>query len=127
MKSHPPSKLIYKNKIFSSPKELTEILNDHYINKIKKIRQSFNTSKIKPLDILKKLRPRVSNKLIIPPITIYKTKKIINKIKTSNATGWDDVTSRILKKVTNMLAPHITHLINSIIKTATYPLIYKIS
>ena len=26
-----------------------------------------------------------------------------------------------------MLAPHITHLINSILKTATYPLIYKIS
>ena len=98
VKSHPPSKLIYKNKIYSSPKELSEILNNHYINKIKTIRQSFDTSKIKPLDILQKLRPRVKNKLVIPPISILKTKKIINKINTSNATGWDDVTSRIIKK-----------------------------
>ena len=37
------------------------------------------------------------------------------------------MSSRILKKVTDLLAPHIAHLINSIIKTATYPLIYKIS
>ena len=30
-------------------------------------------------------------------------------------------------KLRGKLAPHITHVINSIIKTATYPLIYKIS
>ena len=34
VKSHPPSKLIYKDKIYSSPKDLSEILNNHYINKI---------------------------------------------------------------------------------------------
>ena len=42
-------------------------------------------------------------------------------------TGWDELSSRILKKVSDMLAPHIAHLINSILKTATYPLINKIS
>ena len=97
-KAHPPSKLLHKNKLISSPKAIADIQNQFYVKKIKEIRKSFSKSDISPIKILEKLRPRVKNKLHIPPITISKTIKIIKKLKMSNSTGWDNITSRILKK-----------------------------
>ena len=126
-KAHPPSKLLHKNKLISSPKAIADIQNQFYVKKIKEIRKSFSKSDISPIKILEKLRPRVKNKLHIPPITISKTIKIIKKLKMSNSTGWDNITSRILKKVSLLIAPHITHLINAIIASMIYPAIYKIS
>ena len=102
-------------------------MNDHYINKIKRIKSNFPKDSIKSIDILKKLKPKVKTQLIIPPITISKTKSLISKLSNSYATGWDNITNRILKKIPDTVAPFITHLFNSIIKKSLYPLVFKIS
>ena len=127
LKAHPPSKLIHKNKLVSSPQAIANIQNQFYIDKIAEIRNTFKKSDISPIKILEKLRPKVKNKMLIPPITIIKTLKIIKKLKNSNSTGWDNITSRCLKKVAHLIAPHITHLINAIIAKMIHPSIYKIS
>ena len=95
--------------------------------KSKQLGKIFRENSIKAIDILKKLKPRVKTQLIIPPITISKTKSLISKLSNSNARGWDNITNRILKKIPDTVAPFITHLFNSIIKKSLYPLVFKIS
>ena len=41
--------------------------------------------------------------------------------------GHDDITFKIIKKLADEIAPHLCHLINSILYTETFPDIYKIS
>ena len=48
-------------------------------------------------------------------------------MKSSNSTGHDMTSIKIFKKVNDRLSPHITHLLNSIINTSTFPNILKLS
>ena len=73
-------------------------MNDHYIETIIKIRNDFKPHNIKAIDILTKIRTKVDNNIIIPPITIDKTKKLIANLNNSNAKGWDNITNNIIKK-----------------------------
>ena len=47
-----------------------------------KIKDGFTHNMVDPMKILKKLRPRVENDLVIPPITIKETEKLFQKLKT---------------------------------------------
>ena len=111
----------------TSPKKLSEIANNFFINKINKIKSTFTKTQITPIQILSKLRPRVNEKLEIPPIKQSEMIKIIISLKNSNCTGHDDISNKIIKKLTQQIAPHLCHLINSIIITEIFPDIYKIS
>ena len=48
-------------------------------------------------------------------------------MKTSNSTGHNLASIKIYKMLAHRLGPHIQHLINTIIKTGTYPDILKLS
>ena len=48
-------------------------------------------------------------------------------MKTSNATGYDSASIKIYKMLAYRLDPYIQHLMNTIIMTATYPDIMKLS
>ena len=126
-KPHPPNRLIHDRKIVSSPQRIAEIQNIHYINKIAKIREKFQAHNVDPMDILQKLRPKNKNSFELPLISVSQTKKIIRGLSNSNSTGWDSITNTILKKINTLIAPHICHLINSTIRTKTFPLIFKLS
>ena len=52
--------------------------------------------------------------------------KLISKLKSTNSHGHDHVTNKILKQLKREIAPHLVHLINSIIRT-NIPTFYKIS
>ena len=66
------------------------------------------------------------NSLKIPPITLEKTRKIISQLQSTNSTGFDPISNKILKKINHTISPHITHLINSILRSSTYSNIFKI-
>ena len=91
------------------------------------IRRLFTESIVTPLEILRALIPRVEEDFSIEPITIKQTIKIIDSLKNSNSTGHDDINNRLLKKCKYRIAPHLTHLINTILSTKKFPRIFKIS
>ena len=51
----------------------------------------------------------------------------LQNCKGSNSTGYDDINSKFLQKCKKKIAPHITHLINTIILTQNFPKILKVS
>ena len=79
-KQQVPSAIIHNNLKITSPKKIAEIANNFFVDKIEKIKQNFTYSSVKPIDILKILKPRTENKLVIPNITLKETIKLINKL-----------------------------------------------
>ena len=126
-KQCPPNKIIHNNRFVTSPKKIAEACNAFFKDKVENIRKHLPTSKIDPIFFLNQVFQKNENKFTIPYITIEKTKKIINNLNSSNSTGHDNLSSKTLKKIKNQIAPHITHLINAIIRTSVYPDIYKLS
>lgn len=69
------------------------------------------------IDVLKMIIPRPKAKFTLPYITITQTKRLIQGMKTSNSLGHDLALKKIYEMLTDRLAPHIQHLINTIIRT----------
>ena len=80
-----------------------------------------------PMGILKFLIPRSQTTFKLPPITLKETVLILKNLKNTNSTGYDFISNKILKKIKLEIAPHICHLINSIINTTIMPEILKLS
>ena len=53
--SSSPTKLFHNGKLETSPKELTKIMNNYYIDKIKKIRNDLPPANADPLSKLKEM------------------------------------------------------------------------
>ena len=127
LKQQVPSSIVYNKSKVTSPKTLASIAVNYFCEKVNLIKASFVPTVTDPLKILSKLVPRVQNDLIIPYITVKDTQKLISSLKNSNCTGYDDISFKILKKINHRVAPHICHLINSILFTKIFPDIFKLS
>ena len=79
------------------------------------------------MEIVKVLCPRVEENFNIPLITISQTIDLISKCKNSNSTGHNGINNKFLEKFKIKIAPHITHLINTILRTKNFPKIFKVS
>ena len=66
VKQQVPSNIIHDKKKITSPKKIASIAVNYFCEKINLIKASFVKSNVDPLEILKKLRPRVENDLVIP-------------------------------------------------------------
>ena len=122
-----PTKLVHNGKVITKPIDMANIANDYFTNKIHKIRDNFKNENRDPLDILKALIPRGKNELVIPLITMVQTKKLLKSFKASGSTGFDDLSSRTLKRCGDAIAPHLCHMINCIIRHSTFPSCFKIT
>merc|ERR1711954_24930 len=65
--------------------------------------------------------------LVLKPVTISETKKILKNIKNSNARGNCELTNRIVKAIPEYMAVAIIHLANRIFTTGVYPTSLKIT
>merc|ERR1711954_238279 len=71
--------------------------------------------------------PRVENEIEFAPVTISEIKKIIRKMKNSNARGNNELTNKIIKTIPQYMAAAITHLANGIYASGVYPSALKIT
>ena len=122
-----PSYINLNGYIFQSPKMISNIMNDFYVNKIKDIRSGFIKPSIDPISILENISPPTGNTFKMPLITPSETEKIILGQKNTSSTGYDAISNKIIRKIAPEMAPIIAHLINSIIRTGIFPECLKVS
>ena len=127
-KQVPPRNINHNGKFITSIKDICDIANQFYIDKIKKIRDNFTiNNKINPINILSSLIKRNPNQIYIKYATNEQILKIISKAKNKNSVGPDIVSMKVVKKLSPFIVPHITHLVNAIIRTEVYPSNLKLS
>merc|ERR1712240_162034 len=121
-----PRNIIHNDSIITNIREICNMANDYYISSIKKLRDNISQTNVTPIDILKKIyqRPKVTLEIQIP--TTQDITKIIKKAKSKNSVGHDNISMKMIKKTTKVMAPLITHLIKQIIIEKKFPEIFKI-
>ena len=93
-----------------------------------KIRDNFSlNNEINPINILSSLIKRNDNQIYIKYATNEQILKIISKAKNKNSVGPDIISMKVVKKLSPMIVPHITHLVNAIIRTEVYASNLKLS
>ena len=122
-----PSYINLNGYVFQSPKLISNMMNDFYVNKIKDIRSEFTKPPVDPISILESITPPPKNTFKLPLITPAEAEKLIMTQKNSSSTGYDAISNKILRKIGPEMAPIISHLINCIIRTGIFPECLKVS
>ena len=121
-----PRSIIHKETIITNLKEICNLANNYYINSIRKLRENIPKITVTPIDIIKKIYPRSKVTLEIPIPTTKAITDIIKKAKSKNSVGHDNISMKMLKKTTKIMAPLITHLTKQIILEQNFPEIFKL-
>ena len=101
----------------NKPVDIANVANEYYISKVRKIRAQFEHESCDPLHLLEGLMPRGTKTLSFKLITLEETKLLLKSLKTSGSTGFDDLSSRTLKRCGDAIAPHLCHMVNCIIRS----------
>ena len=122
-----PRTIIDGGATVTSPKQIANVLNERFVDKIETIRAGFTPPKIDPIELLRELAPRPDEELEIKEITLEETKKYIKNLKATNTTGYDRISSKILKLAIPIMSILITHAINSSLRENKFPESLKIT
>ena len=80
-----------------------------------------------PIEVLKLLIPQPKTTFVLPSITIKEVENIIKRMKKSNTSGFDGISTRFLKLIPEISAAFLANAINTSIASSTFPEILKIS
>ena len=106
---------------------MAEIANKHYYNKIVNIRKSLEKEKVDPLVFTKALIPRNGECFEVPMASLTQVRHLVRSLKSSGSTGYDNLSSKTLKKCVDWICPHLMHMINTILRTSTFPQCFKVT
>ena len=120
IESH-PERIIENGKIVVGSKAVAEALNRFYVSKIRKLREGLKKNRVDPMVSYQKYVKTPNKKLKIQQINMSDLHKIFRSMKKSNSTSVDMISMKTLSKIKFSTMPLILHLINTIIKTETFP------
>ena len=123
----PPKQLFDGSKLCNKPSELANIMNNFFIDKVKKIRQSLPAAIDDPLVLVKNQMKDKSCKLKLQAVHPDTITGIISSLKNTKSCGVDNIDSYILKLAKIELVPAITHIVNLSISQSYFPQQWKLS
>ena len=126
-KNTTPQVIIEEKTNHTSHTNMANALNRLYIQKIRKITKNMGETNLNPLDNYRKSVGQVDSTFTFKLISMGELKIILNRMKTSGSMGIDDISIRSIKQAQAELEPIILHLVNSTIRTKTFPTPLKIA
>ena len=121
----PPTQLFSDGYVVTSPACLGTAMNKFFVDKIKRLRASIPRVFSDPLARMKEAMLNRECSFKISPVNEEDVLKMIKNLKNSTATGVDDIDTKTVKLVADLLVPPLTHVINLSISTSTFPEIWK--
>ena len=128
----PPTNFLINGRHVTKQKEIANTQADHYVNKVKYIKETLPRVCQDPLKLLDRAFSRwkpISGKprFQLKSATLSEVIKIINGLKNSHAYGHDDIDAFTIKMAAPVIGKVITHVINLSLGTATVPQKWKIA
>lgn len=102
------------------PEEIAEYFNDYFINDIKPTTKENDTYP-------KTLTYKNCNSMFMKPTNPYEVDKIIKALKHTNSTGYDNINTKIIKRVSHIIAPVLSSIINLCLEHGIFPSKLKIT
>ena len=129
--SNTPSVIISKNRAYTTPRDIANILNDTFIEKVKQIcNQTVNLPSINPTTRLQNWLSSRTNTIStfkLNPISKVQLRKILKKLKGNRSSGVDFIDGFSIKLAAPLFEDVLLHLVNLSITKSRYPQQWKSS
>ena len=122
-----PTKLFSNGSLECSPKNIANIMNKFYIDKVNSIRASLPNSIDDPLRKLKLMMRGRQLSFSVLPVHPDMVAETISALRNSKSCGLDNIDTYVLKLIKPHIIPAVTHIINLSIETSTFPEAWKYS
>ena len=118
--------ILHNNEVIKSPKTLSNLFNDFFIEKVEKIVKicppNINSALIYTSNHVGNNKPP---EMEFSTVTTEKVLKIINSLKNTGSTGTDGINTLTIKKLKDILVGPLTEIINKAIYSCDYPRLWK--
>ena len=123
-KTGSPTQLQIENRLISSPKQIAQIMNTYFLNKVDRIRQSIPDS---PLDTSKIEESMIGKTccLEFKNISVSKVKKLLKGLSNSRSTGIDGLDNFSVKLCADFIAEPLHHIITLSRTQLQFPSFWK--
>ena len=121
----PSSQLFSEGALINTPEGLATTMNNFFINKVNRLRQTIPDSNMDPLHVLKESMNDRSCSFSFRPVHPDEIHDIIKNLKNSKSTGLDEIDTYIVKLIANDIVPALTHIINISIRDSCFPQAWK--
>lgn len=108
----------HRNENFTTDRDIAECFNNFFVN----VTDELNCPN-EPIDFqyLNRFTRSPNFCLDLAPTNIEEVKLVINNLKSGAATGYDNISSKFIKRYSNMLSPVLVKFINTSFETFTFP------
>lgn len=103
----------FDNKIIDDPQEIAKAFNDFYIEQIKPITEPNNPATLKTCSSV--------HSIFMSPTTTNDINKIIKNLKNKSSTGFDDICTKVIQYVSEIISPVLSYIMNLCIEQGTFP------
>lgn len=110
----------HNNRLITTPKEIAQAFNNYFINDIK---QTIKIPEYSP----KTLTYNKYNSFFMRPTNINDLNLIMNSLKNTYSTGYDDINTKLIKRVSHIIAPVLCYIVNLCIEKGIFPSKLKIT
>ena len=120
-----PLYLNYQNSDTRGLNIMSNTFNDSFLNKMVNLNLNIPEGN-DPMEFYKKVIKTGDIKFKFQTIGLSKMARTISKLKSTNTTGMDLLSSKMIKDQTYILTPILTHIFNLCVKFNDYPTAMKI-
>ena len=116
-----PTHIVHEGEEIRSQKKIASTFNKFYKDKIINIRKNFANETKKAINILKATKKKPDDTFNFKPVTVYQVHEVIQKAKSSNSSGKDNLTMNIIKQCQQFFSRALCHLFNTMIHKCRFP------
>ncbi|KAJ8737040.1 hypothetical protein PYW07_000311 [Mythimna separata] len=110
----------------TSPKLAVERVNEFFASVGRNLAQNFSSpSGSEKFTTEMTSSPSTLQSFVMLSTDEAEVDEIITSLKTDSATGWDNISTKFLKRYTQILVPLLTHIFNICLNTGTFPRHFK--
>ena len=117
------SKILINNQITTDTKKISDAFNSFFINIGPSLAEKIEPMNDPPSTFMQKQNPET---MILEPVIMHEVKTIISRLK-DGSSGWDQISSRVVKSTYESFLMPLTHIMNISILHGVFPSEMKIA
>ena len=114
------TKIKYDNVLLENPKEIANAFNNYYVNITTKLNIK-HSDVHKASMLLNNLKLGKTEQMVTIPITEVEVMNIIKSLKSKGTSGYDGISSKILKQCVHTVIKPLTYICNLSLTTGVFP------
>jgi hypothetical protein len=112
--------ILSNGKCVTSPIKIAQEFNRYFINLTHSNVNIFSTND-KNSRHMNSMTCNLPNSIFMRPTNTFDIQKIINSLKNCYSTGYDSISTKVVKSVSHIISPLISHIINLCIEKGEFP------